>query len=112
MAAQTGSTFIAEIDRQRRNFKYDKFKKVLQNDRDNDPVPYQLRHSKLITVLFSVTHCQSACIYAITANAKTTVLLVCHSTGNKYADENEKHEYYCHSMSVWGIFYNQIFTLR
>jgi len=37
-----------------------------------------------------------ACIYAITANAKTTFLLVCHS--NKFADEKKKRECYCHSL--------------
>ena len=71
--------------------------KVPPNNRDND----QLRYS--ITILFSITHCQCTCICTIKANAKTTFLLVCRS--NKYTDEKEKRECYCHSMSVYGAYF-------
>ena len=67
---------------------------MLPNDHNNDRIRYS------ITVLFSVTHCQCTCTYTIMANAKMTFLLYCHSS--KCADEKEKPEYYCHSMSVYG----------
>ena len=68
-------------------------------------IPYDRFNEQLIrysiTILFSVTHCRCICIYAITANAKTTFLLVCHFS--KCADEKERREYYCPSMSVYLV---------
>jgi len=56
-------------------FNYDKFKKVLADDGDN----YQLQYS--ITVLFSVTHFQCTCIYAIEM-PKEQFLLLCVTVTN------------------------------
>ena len=83
MAAETGSTYISGtmIDSvaiqtvKSGIFNYDKFKKVLANDRNNDRLRY------CITILFSGTHFQCiapAYMYLCNGNgnAKTTFLLL------------------------------------
>jgi len=63
-----------------------------------------------ITVLFSVTYCRCMPVDLRNHGKCQNDIFACHS--NKCADENEKREYYCHSMSVYGgIFYHQIFTV-
>jgi len=49
----------SKFQRQIRSYNYDKFKKGISNDRDND----RLRYS--ITALFSITHSPCTCIYAM-----------------------------------------------
>jgi len=104
MAAKTGSTYISgtmidsiEI------FNYDKFKKVLPDDRDND----QLRYS--ITVLFSVTHCRCTCTYAIKQMRKrhfcSFVTVTNMPTKTKSVNITV---ILCQCM---GVFYHQIFTV-
>jgi len=84
-------------------FNYDKFKKVLANDRDNDRLWYS------VTVLLSVTHFQCTCTYAMEI-PKQIFAIVCHI--NKCADVQKKREYHWHSLSVnRGIFYHRIFSV-
>jgi len=78
MAAQSGRTCISQtmIDSVEilTAQALQNFNKALPNDRDND----RLRYS--IPVLFSVTHCQCKCIYAMEWKYQNNIFaIVCHS---------------------------------